>query len=61
MTTSPPGKGVKTGVRSNSEVMVFINAGKAIQDGVKFHRSENNVFLTRGNEGSLLKDYITKS
>ena len=50
----------RSGIRKNSEVLLYINATKAIQEGIAFYRSQNNVLLTQGKEGKLSKEYITK-
>ena len=40
--------------------MIYIDAKRAIQEGVDFYRSQNNVLLTQGKDGKLSKEYITK-
>jgi len=57
MTTSPPGKNERSGVRKNSEILIYIDAKRAIQEGVDFYRSQNNVLLTQGKDGKLSKEY----
>ena len=44
----------KSGKRSSCNVKIFINMELAINDGIKFYRSENGVILTEGDENGLL-------
>jgi 2'-phosphotransferase len=44
-----------SGMRSTSQIYVYINGKKCAEDGIKFFRSDNGVILTAGeNEGGLL-------
>ncbi len=40
-------KKVISGMRSNSQVEIYINTKKALESGIKFYKSDNNVVLTR--------------
>ena len=44
----------KSGKRSSCNVKILINMELAMNDGIKFYRSENGVILTEGNENGLL-------
>ena len=48
--TSDSVKGNLSGFRSNSELLVYLNLEEAINEGLKFWISENNVVLCPGNE-----------
>lgn len=45
---------VISGIRKNCQVTIIIDAKAAINDGIKFYLSENNVILSPGNEYGLL-------
>ena len=48
------------GMRVKSEILIHIDVAKAMEAGIKFYRSSNNVILTSGNEeGFLLKEYFS--
>ena len=44
----------KSGKRSSCNVKILINMELAINDGIKFYKSENGVILTEGDENGLL-------
>jgi 2'-phosphotransferase len=47
-------------MRAKSEILIHIDTAKAMEAGIKFYRSSNNVILTPGNEeGFLLKEYFS--
>lgn len=47
-------------MRVKSEILIHIDVAKAMEAGIKFYRSSNNVILTSGNEeGFLLKEYFS--
>ena len=49
-----------SGKRKSCQVKIFINMKLALNDGIKFYRSENSVILTPGNqEGFLLPKYFS--
>lgn len=57
----PGDDSVTSGMRKNCQILVFINLPKALEDGIKFYKSENDVILTEGNtEGYLLPIYFEK-
>jgi len=39
---------VISGMRNTSEVLIYIDTEKAMNDNIKFYRSSNNVILTEG-------------
>jgi 2'-phosphotransferase len=45
---------VVSGMRSSSSVLVYLDAGKAMERGLKFWRSENGVVLCDGGEAGLV-------
>jgi 2'-phosphotransferase len=55
-------EGVISGMRHSCNVLIYIDLGKALEDGVKFFKSENGVVLTEGvnGEGYLPSDYFQK-
>merc|ERR1712106_76958 len=54
-----PGDGrVISGMRYNCEVAIFIDLRRALQDGVPFFRSTNNVILSPGMNGTIPPTYI---
>lgn len=57
----PNDKAVISGARSDSEVYIYIDLKKALNDGIKFYKSKNGVILTPGNlEGILEPKYFLK-
>ena len=44
----------KSGKRSSCNVKILINMELAINDGIKFYKSENGVILTEGDKNGLL-------
>nr|CCA23752.1 unnamed protein product putative [Albugo laibachii Nc14] len=60
-TTQEFGAQVISGMKQTSELMVYINIRQAMQHGIKFYRSSNNVLLTRGinDSGTLPVRYVT--
>ena len=53
---------VQSGLRSNVEVKIYINVSRAMEDGIVFYRSANNVILTPGalSTGTLAMKYFQK-
>lgn len=43
-----------SGMRNTSQIFIFINVQKAIDEGIKFYLSENGVILTEGNNAGIL-------
>ena len=48
-------------MRASSEVLIFVDVPKAIQDGYKFFLSANGVVLTEGNKDGFLPPEYFKS
>jgi hypothetical protein len=48
-------KHVLLGMRTSSQVLIFINLKKALAAGIKFYLSNNGVVLTPGNQLGFLK------
>ncbi len=46
--------GVISGMRSNSQIYIFVNGKACADDGIKFYRSSNGVILTSGLEDGTL-------
>lgn len=47
--------GIKSGIRTKSEIYIYINGTKCAHDNVPFYQSDNGVILTAGiNEGGML-------
>ena len=44
-----------SGKRKNCNVKIYIDTEKAMNDGIKFYKSSNNVILTRGNNMGILE------
>ncbi|RHZ78256.1 hypothetical protein Glove_166g287 [Diversispora epigaea] len=51
---------VKSGLRANCDLFIYINAKKAMEDGIEFYRSSNGVILTSGINGCLKPEYFLK-
>ncbi len=49
---------VLSGMRANCDLIIEIDIKKAMQDGIEFLLSENNVILTKGNNGILSPKYF---
>ena len=48
-----------SGKRKSADTKIYINMELAMEDGIEFYRSKNNVILTRGNsDGILLPKYL---
>jgi len=47
-------KNVKSGIHKNSEVLIYLDLAKAINDNIKFYISKNNVILSPGNENGYI-------
>lgn len=59
--TKLPEEGVVSGMRKSCEVYILVDLKKAINDGYKFYKSENDVILTEGNkDGYIPPEYIYK-
>jgi 2'-phosphotransferase len=47
-------KAVVSGMRADAQLLVWVDARKALEDGFKFWESDNKVVLTEGNEEGML-------
>jgi len=56
----PGASGVISGMRSSSEIHVFVDMAAAIGDGIVFYRSPNGVILTEGLDGKLPLKYVQR-
>lgn len=56
----PADNGVISGIRSDCEVMIYLDVGKALADGMKLFVSENGVILTEGFDGVVPPEYFAK-
>eukprot|EP00088_Acartia_fossae_P003878 TRINITY_DN11668_c0_g1_i1.p1 TRINITY_DN11668_c0_g1~~TRINITY_DN11668_c0_g1_i1.p1 ORF type:complete len:207 (-),score=27.56 TRINITY_DN11668_c0_g1_i1:39-659(-) len=55
----PGDQGVISGMRNTCQLYIYIDIGTALQDGIKFFRSSNNVILSPGNcDGVILPKYF---
>jgi RNA:NAD 2'-phosphotransferase (TPT1/KptA family) len=50
----PGGSGVISGMRESCEVMIYLHLQKAIQDGLEFFQSSNEVILCAGNRDGII-------
>ena len=56
---SLPGRGrVKSGMRDDCDLAVFIDLPRALEDGIPFFRSANDVILSPGVDGVIAAHYI---
>jgi 2'-phosphotransferase len=57
--TGEPGDNeVISGMRKDCKVMIYVNMKSAMDDGIKFYLSKNNVILTNGIDGKLSVKYF---
>ena len=47
-------------MRSSSDVRIYIDVAKAMQDGIEFYLSENGVILSQGKDGVIAPKYFTR-
>ncbi|KAI9323634.1 phosphotransferase KptA/Tpt1 [Dichotomocladium elegans] len=57
----PDERGVISGVRMSSTVFIYLDAAKAMKDGIQFYRSSNGVILTEGKDGIIAPKYFVKA
>lgn len=50
----------KSGFRKDSKVAIHIDMARAMNDGIKFYRSENDVILSDGIDGVIDPKYISR-
>lgn len=52
----------QSGIRSNCQVLIYLDMKKAMEDGLEFYLSDNNVVLSPGdNDGIISSKYILKT
>ncbi|XP_014784165.1 tRNA 2'-phosphotransferase 1 [Octopus bimaculoides] len=51
----PGERGVVSGMRSSCQVMIYLNLDLALNDGLTFFLSENNVILTEGDKDGFVR------
>uniref|UniRef100_A0A7N0UG13 2'-phosphotransferase n=1 Tax=Kalanchoe fedtschenkoi TaxID=63787 RepID=A0A7N0UG13_KALFE len=56
----PTDGGVVSGMRRDVNVLIFLNAKKALEDGMKLYISDNKVILTEGFDGVVPVKYFEK-
>jgi 2'-phosphotransferase len=56
----PGDSNVRSGVRKSSQVFIYIDVHKAMQDGIAFYRSKNDVILSDGKDGIIEPKYFEK-
>jgi 2'-phosphotransferase len=49
-----PGNGVISGMRTSSQILIYVDIAKALSVGIKFYLSSNGVVLTEGDELGFL-------
>lgn len=54
-------KGVVSGMRSNSKVLIYIDLEKALEYGIKFFLSRNKVILSEGDKDGKIEPFLFKS
>merc|ERR1719464_1836089 len=52
--------GAQNGLRNDYDCLIYINIEAAMQDGIVFYLTTDNVILTTGFEGFLIKEYFHK-
>lgn len=50
----------QSGIRSSSDVLIYVSMQQAMLDGIVFYISDNNVILTTGVDGCLSPKYFTR-
>jgi RNA:NAD 2''-phosphotransferase len=50
-----------TGMRSSSEILIYINVQKCLAAGLKFYLSSNGVVLTEGNDLGFIEPQFFQS
>lgn len=49
-----------SGYKNKSDMLIFINMQKCMENGIKFYKSKNNVILTEGINGVIPPEYFDK-
>lgn len=52
---------VRSGFRASSQVLIYIDLGRVLQDGIPVYRSRNDVLLTPGQNRTLAPIYFDKA
>jgi 2'-phosphotransferase len=47
-----------SGMRATSKVAIFIDVGRAMEDGIEFFESDNGVILSSGIDGVIAPQYF---
>ncbi len=55
---NPSDPNVISGIRANSKVLIYIDMKKAMDDGIQFYISSNNVILSKGHNGIIQPKYF---
>ncbi|KAJ3190330.1 tRNA 2'-phosphotransferase 1 [Gaertneriomyces sp. JEL0708] len=56
-----PGEdGVISGMRSSTDILIYIDVEKALADNIPFYRSSNNVILSPGKDGVIHPKYFSR-
>lgn len=50
----------KAGIRKNSDIHIYLDIQKCLKDGIELFLSENNVLLSKGQNGIILPKYFLK-
>lgn len=58
--SEPEDRQVISGMRLDTNVMIYVDMEKAMNDGIKFYLSKNKVILTNGKNGILEPKYFKK-
>ena len=53
-------EGVRSGMRTSAYIHIYVNAAKAMSEGIRFYRSANNVILSDGIDGVILPKYFSQ-
>eukprot|EP00002_Diphylleia_rotans_P003192 TRINITY_DN12169_c0_g1_i1.p1 TRINITY_DN12169_c0_g1~~TRINITY_DN12169_c0_g1_i1.p1 ORF type:complete len:205 (-),score=41.31 TRINITY_DN12169_c0_g1_i1:166-780(-) len=56
----PGDPSVKSGMRTDCNVFIFINLARAMSDGIRFFESSNGVVLSSGQNGTILPAYFDR-
>jgi 2'-phosphotransferase len=53
-------EGVRSGMRASAYIHIYVNAAKAMSEGIRFYRSANNVILSDGIDGVIDPRYFSR-
>lgn len=54
------GNDAQSGIRSNCQILIYIDMKQALDDGIEFYMSDNKVVLSEGVDGVLDKKYFSR-